>query len=207
MERGICLTNPIKRIFLLFCFCAIVIGNLAAKAAPALAAAPDPTGAASKTPAVSGTLGISFLYMMQAVEPSFHTAAWLENEQGEIVKTLYVTYDLSSNLYNDGIICPDWAKKANWGKADKSEVDAVTHPTPNIGTSEISYDLTPLNLAPGVYEFCLQVHINENYNILNRGKITLGKGPAEAELEAFYSPEQLPGTDKMVRDVKAQYFP
>jgi hypothetical protein len=201
------LTKPIKIVFLLLCLCVIVIGNRAAKAAPALAATPDPTGAASKAPAVSGTLKISFLYMMQDVEPSFHTAAWIENERGDFLKTLYVTYDLSSNLYNDGIICPDWVKKANWGKAAKSEVDAVTQPTPNIGTSEISYDLTPLNFAPGVYQFCLQVHISENYNILNRGKITLGKGPTEAQLEVFYSPEQLPGTDKMVRDVTVQYVP
>ena len=207
MERGICLTNPIKTMFLLLCLCVIVTVNSTAIAAPALAATPEPTGAASINPGVSGTLGISFLFMMQDVEPSFHTAAWLENERGELVKTLYVTYDLSSNLYGDGIICPDWAKKSDWGKADKSEVDAVTHPTPNIGTSEIYCDLTPLELAPGVYQFCLQVHLNEDYNILNRGKITLGQGPSKAELEVFYSPKQLPGTDKMVRDVQVQYVP
>jgi len=156
----------------------------------------------------AGRLDVSFVYMPPtSIEPSYHTAMWLEDEQGALVKTLYVTNDLSSNEYKVGEACPDWVKQAHWERAPKSEVDAVTGPTPHVGAGSRSFDLAALGLAPGRYQFKLQVHITDNYNILYRGTLVVSDAASEVTLETLYSPSKPPGGTDFVRDVRAHYTP
>ncbi len=163
----------------------------------------------SDTPATTpGTLEVSFVYMPPtSVEPSYHTAMWLENERGELVKTLYVTNDLSATEYKVGEACPDWVRQANWETADKAEVDAVTGPTPNVGAGGRVFDLAKLGVATGKYEFKLQVHITDKFNILYRGTFVAGDAPAEVALEQLYSNGKPPGGTDFVREVRVRYVP
>lgn len=165
-------------------------------------------GPSAPPPPASGTLTISFVYMPPtSVEPTYHTAVWLENESGTLVKTLFVTNDLSSTEYKMGEACPDWIKQANWEKAERADVDAVTGPTPNVGAGGRTFDLGALGVAPGKYAFKLQVHIIDKYNILYRGTLNVGDTPSEVTLETLYSPGKPPGGTEFVRDVRARYAP
>ena len=156
----------------------------------------------------AGRLDVSFVYMPPtSIEPSYHTAIWLEDEQGTLVKTLYVTNDLSSNEFKVGEACPDWVKQAQWERASKSEVDAVTGPTPHVGAGSRTFDLAALGLAPGRYQFKLQVHITDNYNILYRGTLVVSDMPSEVTLETLFSPSKPPGGTDFVRDVRVHYTP
>ena len=75
--------------------------------------------------ASAGVLSVTFLYMPPTeVEPTYHTAMWLEDVAGKLVKTLFVSSELSANEYKNGDACPDWVKQASWQKAPKSLVDA-----------------------------------------------------------------------------------
>lgn len=155
-----------------------------------------------------GALHVSFVYMPPtSVEPTYHTAMWLETEAGALVKTLFVTNDLSATEYKVGEACPDWVKQANWEKAAKPEVDAVTGPTPNVGTGGRSFDLAKLGITPGRYVFKLQVHITDTYNILYRGTLIVGDTPSEVVLETLYAPGKPPGGTEFVQNVRARYVP
>lgn len=163
--------------------------------------------AAEPAAPVAGTLEVSYL-VSSTVDGSRFTAVWLENEAGELVKTLFVSSELAQGAFTvEGEICPDWIKKSNWEKATQAEVDAVSGPTPVVGAQTLSFDLDKLGIAPGVYHFFMQVHIHDDYNILFKGKIPVGREPAEAQTEVLYSPSKYKAAEDLVRDVRARFTP
>ena len=156
---------------------------------------------------VAGKLQISYL-VSSSVDGSRFTAVWLENEGGELVKTLYVSTELAQGAFTvEGDICPDWIKKSHWEKATQAEVDAVSGPTPTAGSGTLSFDLNKLGISPGVYVLFMQVHIHDNYNILYKGTIRVGQEPAEAQVEVFYSPTKYAAAEDLVRDVGMRFTP
>lgn len=155
-----------------------------------------------------GLLDVSFFFDTPAsVEPTYHTAIWLEDATGKIVKTLFVSQELSGTQYKTGEACPDWVNKAHWEDAPASEVAAVTAPTPSVGVAEMRFDLASFGLAPGVYGFRLQVHITEEYNVLYRGAVTVGGPATELTLETAFGPGKLDSTEQFIRDVRVRYVP
>jgi len=159
-------------------------------------------------PAATGQLAVSFLYMPPSeVEPTYHTCMWLEDKAGKLVKTLFVSNELSANEYKQGDACPNWVKQASWATAPKALVDAVTGPTPNVGSGAMSFDLKSEGIAAGSYVFCFQVHIVDKYNVLHRGTVTVGQSAQNVKLEVLYSPGKPPGEEDLIRDVRVQYVP
>ncbi len=155
---------------------------------------------------VAGKLQIS--YLVTSDDASRFTAVWLESEGGELVKTLFVSNELAQGAFTvEGDICPDWIKKSHWEKASQAEVDAVSGPTPTAGSGSLSFDLKKHGISPGVYFFCMQIHIHDNYNILYKGQIRLGDKPAEAQPEVFYSPARYASPEDLLRNVRARFTP
>jgi hypothetical protein len=154
-----------------------------------------------------GILEVSFLYMppSSGVEPTYHTAMWIEDAKGNLVKTLYVSQELSSGEYRMGEACPDWIKQAHWEKAPKAEVDAVTAPTPSVGSETKVFDLASLGVPPSTYQFKFQVHITEQHNVLHRGALTVGPESRAVKLETVIGPGKMSATDQFVRDVEVRY--
>ena len=155
---------------------------------------------------VAGKLQIT--YLVSSDDASRFTAVWLENEGGELVKTLFVSSELAQGAFTvEGDICPDWIKKSHWEKASQAEVDAVSGPTPTVGSGSLSFDLKKHGILPGVYFFCMQIHIHDNYNILYKGQIRLGEKPAEAQPEVSYSPKKYESAEDLLRDVRVRFTP
>jgi len=170
-----------------------------------VAAAPQ---APAPPPVAAGTLEVTFLYLPPTdIDPTYHTAIWLDNEQGQLVKTLFVSNELSGTEYKMGNACPDWVKQAHWGKAAQAQIDAVTGPTPNVGNGALSFDLGALGVEPGTYQFHFEMHIIDQYNVQYTGKLVVGADPQTVKLEVLYSPEKRPGGSDYVRDVEARYRP
>jgi hypothetical protein len=162
--------------------------------------APTPAGADA------GSLHVSFLFMPPtSVEPTYHTAMWLEDAKGQIVRTLYVSQELSNGEYKLGVACPDWVKQAHWEKAPKPQVDAVTAPTPNVGSASMSFNLAELGVKPGAYRFKFQVHITDEHNVLYHGPVVVGGANATLTLDTAVGPGKVTTTDQFVRDVHVQY--
>ena len=180
---------------------AVVIGGIAATLAFAGAFS------SAATPAAVGQLVVSFLYMPPSeIEPTYHTAMWLEDKNGHLVKTLFVSNELSHNDYKLGVACPDWVKQSGWAKAEKTLVDAVSGPTPNVGSSSLAFDLNKLGVAPGAYQFCFQVHITEKENVLFRGTFEAGQAAQQVKMDTFFSAGK-PTKEELIKDVQVQYVP
>lgn len=140
-----------------------------------------------------------------SVEPTYHTALWLEDADGRMVKTLFVSQELSGGAYRVVTACPDWVKQAHWEAAPQNEVAAVTAPTPAVGKGELTFDLAKLNLPPATYGFRFQVHITEQHNVLYRGTFTLGGPDANIKLETLIGPGKMDSAEQFVRDVEVRY--
>jgi hypothetical protein len=174
--------------------CVVAVASLSAARA-----APVPQGTA-------GSIVVKFFYdTPTTVEPTYHTAMWLEDKSGKLVKTLFVSSELSSKEYKMGNACPDWVKQARWEKAPKVEVDAVTAPTPMVGVGDMTFDLATLKVAPGTYGFRFQVHVSEEYNLLYKGQVTVGGPGTPVKLELVTGPGKLDTTDQFVKDVEVLY--
>ncbi len=153
---------------------------------------------------VAGKLRIT--YLVSAEDASRFTAVWLENEGGELVKTLFVSSELAQGAFTvEGDIGPDWIKKSHWEKATQAEVDAVSGPTPTAGSGSLSLDLKKYGISSGIYVFCMQIHIHDDYNILYKGRIRLGAHSAEVQPEVFYSPKRYESAEDLLHDVRVQF--
>jgi hypothetical protein len=156
----------------------------------------------------AGTLEVTFAFnKAEGVVPSYQIAVWLETTDGKLVKTLFVSEYLSGGGFNHEDVCPAWVKQANWDKAEESEFDAVTRPTPPVGTNTLKFDCRERKISAGDYRLCVQAHIVENYNILYKTAITLGRGAAEAPGEAFYSPRRHPAASEVLSGVRVRFLP
>jgi hypothetical protein len=93
-----------------------------------------------------GKLLVSYLYLPPAgeIEPSYHTVIWLADQNGKWVRTLFVSQELSTTVYDLNEACKERVKQANWDKADKSVVDALTGPTRDIGSSALEFPVESL---------------------------------------------------------------
>lgn len=157
-------------------------------------------------PANAGTLVVRFFYEApRAVHPTYHTAIWLEDKAGRLVRTLYVSQELSDREYKLGTVCPDWVKRAKWDEAPAEEVAAVTAPTPVVGESELTFDLAKLGVAPGTYGFRFQMHVEEDFNVLYRGEVRVGGPSGDVALETVTGPGKPSTTDQFIRDVTVRY--
>jgi hypothetical protein len=158
---------------------------------------------------VKGKILVSYLYMAPSgeVEPSYHTVVWLADLKGKLLHTLYVSQELSTTEYKLDEACKTWVEQANWDKAEKSLVDAVTGPTPNVGEEAREFPLEGLGLTPGVYQFRFEVNVADGYDLTFLAKINLGGAADEPKTEMLYYPSK-PSIDiDFVRDVKVQYIP
>lgn len=156
----------------------------------------------------AGTIQVTFLFMPPTtIDPTYHTAMWLEDADGKLVKTLYVSQELSSVEYKMGNVCPDWVKLAKWDERPTAEIDAVTAPTPNVGSEARTFDLAEYGVPPGVYTFKFQMHVLEEHNVLFRGTVTVGGAEQTPTLEMTQGPGEIMSTDQYVREVQLRYLP
>jgi len=156
----------------------------------------------------AGTLEVGFNYMPPGeVYPTYDTAIWLEDADGKLVKTLFVSQVLSDEEYKSDDICPDWSKKADWGNADRAYVDAVTEVTPLIGGESHVFDLGALGVAPGTYKFRFEVHLIDEYNVLLQGELSVGDTANDVSLEKVFVPKQREGNQTVVDSIGVRYFP
>ncbi|RPJ64037.1 MAG: DUF2271 domain-containing protein [Acidobacteria bacterium] len=175
----------------------VLIAILAAGSVLGLAAEP-----------ADGTLLISYAFSTaQDLEPSYQIAIWLEKEDGQFVRTLFISEYLAYGGFNDPTICPDWTKIAEWDKATEAEYDAVSKPTPPIGSNTLKLDCKARGIEPGTYVYCVEVHIVENFNILYKGKIAIGAGAAEDTAVATYIPSKHESAANVIHGVAAKYIP
>ena len=141
----------------------------------------------------SGTVTITFDYEKQSGYASNQFAVWIEDMDGNYIKTLYVTRYTANGGYKDR---PDsistWVEKSDLASMQKSEVDAIAGATPKTGNLSYSWDLTDANgntVQFGDYKFFVEGSLRWNNRVIYSGVITIGDTPItiNADIEYVYA--------------------
>jgi hypothetical protein len=159
----------------------------------------------------AGTLGqvsITFSFKRQNIIASNQIAVWIEDGQGRIVKTLYISrFTGKGGFKNRPDSLSAWTAKAKPSSA--SELDAFTGATPKNGGVTYTWDCTDSkgNAVPaGTYRYVVEGTLYWKSNVVFSGSVTIGKNAHSSSAEAVYSSDD-PAYRYMVRQVKAAFTP
>ncbi|NLW45923.1 MAG: DUF2271 domain-containing protein [Firmicutes bacterium] len=159
-----------------------------------------PVTALAKTDKTSASLGqsslgkveISFPFVKQKGYASNQFAVWIEDAEGNFLKTLYVTNFTARKGYKtreDSL--KTWVKRSKRAEAAKEEIDAVSGATPRTGKLTYTWNCDDRQgnpVSPGNYRFFVEGTLFWKSNVIYSGTITVGgKGGASILVKAEYS--------------------
>ena len=142
-------------------------------------------------------LEVSFNYQRQAGPGSNQYAVWIENEKGEVVKTLFVTsYTTKGRVRGNeqpmrGYIkrphcVPTWVKNAKANDLTDQQLDAVTGATPQIdGKQTFIWDFTDQQgktVKNGTYHVFVEATLYQASDILYKGIFSTKGKPGNISL-------------------------
>ena len=139
-----------------------------------------------------GDFTISFDYEKQSGYASNQFAVWIEDINGNLIKTLYATRFTANGGYkNRPDSIPTWVEKSGIASMSKNEVDAITGATPKTGTLFYTWDLTDNNgntVSLGEYKFFVEGSLRWKNRVLYSGVIEVGDNPVtvQGDVEFFY---------------------
>jgi hypothetical protein len=143
--------------------------------------------AAAQTPAAE----LTFSFTRQSGAASNQFAVWIEDSQGQYIKTIYATrYTANGGWKQRETSIPQWVKKSSLSVMTKVQVDALTGATPRTGTLTYRWDGTDSKgavLPVGNYVICLEGTLRWANQVLYRAPIRTGQGLASAEVSVVYT--------------------
>ncbi|MDR0502520.1 MAG: DUF2271 domain-containing protein [Treponema sp.] len=159
-----------KKIFLSFILMVFILANAAAQQAAA---------------------EVTFTFTRQNGSASNQFAVWIENSQGQHVKTLYATrWTANGGFSRRPASIPLWVKQSGLSGLSKAQVDAVSAATPGTGALAYTWDGTDARGAPapaGIYTLVIEGTLRWENQVYYRAPIRLGGGPAAAQVNAEYT--------------------
>jgi hypothetical protein len=184
----------VKKIFFGIIFCLIISGIHAQNTVPA-------------------GIEISFDYNRRSGTDSNQFAVWIEDNEGKMVRTLFVTrYTAAGGWEKRPLSIPLWVKQSEIASLSKKEIDAFTGATPRSSTNTLKYrwDGTDKNgnrAAAGEYRIFLEATLRNENRVLYSASFTLGGSTApETMIRTQYfgsrSREQ-----RMIENVQVFYTP
>jgi len=130
---------------------------------------------------LTGELVITFDYEKQSGSASNQHAVWIEDMDGNVIRTLFASRWTAEGGYKtrpDSIAL--WAERADLANKTDLEVDAVSGATPSSGQLSYTWDLTDTNgttAPPGDYIILVEGTLRWKNYVLYTGVITLGSDP------------------------------
>lgn len=139
-------------------------------------------------------------------------AAWIEDGNGKVVRTLFATKYVATKGYKkQNQALPQWVKKSGVAQLDKAKVDAFTQATPQSGQVKVAWDGkddSGKDAPDGTYTLVLEATLFQDSDAVYTG--TFQKGGKEQTVEMkekrTKEPDQAANKD-MVTNVKAVYRP
>jgi hypothetical protein len=165
----------------------------------------------SKT--ATGKVTINFTLTRISGPGSNQYAAWVEDEKGLYVKTLFVTDYMTRRqgwkVRQRSLV--NWVKAADLKSKTQAEIDAMSTATPKDGRLSLAWDMKDTTggpVAAGVYVYRIEGCLHDEHNVLWTGKIRVGGGKKKSQATCTYYAE---GADKLgktlISDVSAEYDP
>ncbi|MCD8179487.1 MAG: DUF2271 domain-containing protein [Tannerellaceae bacterium] len=155
-------------------------------------------------------LEVTVSYERQEGRGSNQYAVWIEDKDGKLLKTLYVTRFTAEGGYVSRPGCtPLWVEKSGAKSLSKEQVDGITGATPQTGDHTYTWDLTDNEgnkVAGGEYTFLVQgTYTYPDHQILFKGNVNLST-PEEVWIETTpeFSSDEVKNKG-MIKKVTAQY--
>lgn len=155
-----------------------------------------------------GILEISFDFKRQGTIASNQYAVWIEDEKGNIVKTLYVTRFTAKGGYLTRKDClPIWVEKAKPSSLFSSIIDAITGATPSAGIKKYIWDGKDENgnyVSPGKYRLFIEATLYWTNRVLYSGTFQYG-GESQENIAISVKYFEGESNKDMIQNVKAKY--
>jgi len=158
-----------KRLFFVFSFMALVLTNVTAQQA---------------------AVEVSFEFTRQSGHASNQFAIWIEDAQGQFIKTLNVTRWTARGGWNrrpDAI--PIWVRQSNVSNMSRDQIDTISSATPRTGVLTYTWDGTNNRGTPvpaGEYILILEGTLRWGNRVIYRAPIVLGQRANITEVNAEY---------------------
>ena len=163
------------------------------------------------------TLEVSFDYQRQAGPGSNQYAVWIENEKGDVVKTLFVTSYTTKGRVRGGeqpkrgyivrpACVPTWVKTVKADEKTDQQLDAVTGATPQAGgTQTFAWDFTDEQgkaVPQGNYKVVVEATLFFDSDIIYSGTFSTKDKAGDIKLTSTLTKEDEQHKN-MVTNVKA----
>ena len=163
------------------------------------------------------TLEVSFNYQRQAGPGSNQYAVWIENEKGEVVKTLFVTSYTTKGRARGGeqakrgyivrpTCVPAWVKTVKADEKTDQQLDAITGATPQTGgTQTFTWDFTNQEgkaVPQGMYKVVVEATLFFESDIIYSGTFSTKDKAGDITLISTLTKEDEQHKD-MVTNVRA----
>lgn len=160
-------------------------------------------------PTNDGRTEIIVSYERQEGWASNQYAVWIENEAGDLIKTIFVTEYTAQGNYTIRPECtPTWVKKAGPQDFPKEKIDAYSGATPQTGVQTYTWDLTNDNgekVTPGTYKAIVEGTLFGASEVFFRGDIHVGGAEAESTPTPEFTSED-PKNKNMITSVLIKYI-
>jgi hypothetical protein len=171
-------------------------------------------GAALHAQAASptGSVVVTFTVTRSHTIASDQWAAWIEDEKGAFVRTLFVTNFLGrrAGWRIRPQLTPTWVVASNVRNTAPAEIDAVSGATPRDGTVSVTWDLRDREgkVVPlGTYRYRVEGNMFWENTVLWTGTIRVGGDPDSTQATAVYSPPEAKDLGPLITAVGAVYAP
>jgi hypothetical protein len=194
-----------KRNYLIALFAAILL------AVPAIIQSKQEKAAKIKT------LEVSFNYQRQPGPGSNQYAVWIENDKGDVLRTLFVTSYTTKGRTRPGEepmrgyvkrpnCVPTWVKQAKAAEQNDQQLDAFTGATPKTGGTQIfTWDFTDQQgkaVKKGTYKVFVEATLYQASDIIYTGTFSTKDKAGEIKLTSTLTEPDEKHND-MVTNVKA----
>lgn len=157
-----------------------------------------------------GNLTFVYTYKPKAGAWANQLAAWIEDENGTVVRTLTATRFTAQGGYKKrSMSLPVWVKRSGLAQMDQARVDALTSATPQAGKQVLVWDGRNDSGQPvpdGTYRVVLEATLYKNSDELFTGSFVKGGQDQNIKMDTQLDqePEQKENRD-MVSGVNAFY--
>lgn len=156
-----------------------------------------------------GSLTVQLTFNRASTMASNQYAVWIENVDGELVKTLYVSAFTGNGGYaRRAESLPTWVSKAAPAEMADPEIDAITSATPQSGVQSHTWDGTDENggqVPAGEYHVYVEGTLYWTSSVLYSGSFEWGGDSESIELVPTYTEAENETNKDMVTQVSAQY--
>ena len=157
------------------------------------------------------TVQINFDYTKRDGFSSNQIAIWLEDANGNYIKTIYITdfTGRKAGWKKRNQSLSNWQKKSNAIKMSQADIDAVSKATPKQGNVNIIWDCKDNNgklIKDGNYRIVVEATIYQDNNVLYTAEINIGNKANSQIAIPKYSKTEAKEID-IIKNVKVSFNP